>query len=113
MTPGQPDPHGTQTHPAIDLADPVDEKTRSAGVAAETCPSCDSPGAWTISKRHRFNPFAGVLAMVVAFWSLVFGLALRFTLLPAALLVAAGVLIIVAQRTALVCQVCGFVKPRS
>ncbi len=50
--------------------------------------------------------------MVVAFWSLVFGLALGFTLLPAALLVAAGVLIVVAQRTALVCQVCGFVKPR-
>lgn len=96
----------------VAIADPVDEQTRSAGAAGESCPSCDSPGAWTISKRHRFNPFSGVIALVLAFWALLIGLLVGFTLLPAAAFATIGLLVVAARRTALVCQVCGLVRPR-
>jgi len=95
------------------LVDPVDERTRSAGEADDACPSCDAPGAWTPSRRHRFNPFGGVIALVLAFWALVFGWLIGFGPWPAGVLAGAGVIVILARRTALVCQVCGFVKPRS
>ena len=94
------------------MLDPIDERTRSAGIAAEVCPSCDSPGSWTLSRRHRFNPFGGVTALVLTFWVALLGWALDFGFLPAAGLALFGALLLIARRTALVCQVCGFVKPR-
>jgi hypothetical protein len=78
----------------------------------DVCPSCDSPGAWVPSRRHRFNPFAGVLAITLSFWVLVIGYPLGLGYTPAAVLAGVGLIIVVAQRTALECQVCGFVKPR-
>jgi len=104
----------TQTHESGSVAveDPVDSDARTTGAAEETCPSCDTPGAWTLSRRHRFNPFGGVTALVLAFWASLAGWLLGFGQIPAAVLAAAGVAIMLAQRTALVCQVCGFVKPR-
>lgn len=91
----------------------MDVRTRKAGEAADVCPSCDTPGAWSPSRRHRFNPFGGVLALVLAFWTLLFGLLLGLGPWPAAALAAVGVTIIAWRRTALVCQVCGFVRPRA
>lgn len=96
----------------LEVEDPVDVEARSAGAAEETCPSCDTPGAWTLSRRHRFNPFGGVTSLVLAFWASLAGWLLGFGYLPAAALAAVGVVLVAAQRTALVCQVCGFVKPR-
>ena len=97
----------------IELSDPVDVRTRHAGEAAEVCPSCDTPGSWSPSKRHRFNPFGGVLAMVLAFWALLFGMLIGLGPWPALALALTGVVIIAWRRTALVCQVCGFVRPRA
>ncbi len=100
-------------HAGVAIADPVDAAARSAGAADETCPSCDSPGAWRLSRRHRFNPFGGVTCLVLAFWAALFGWLTGVGLWPAALLAGLGVTVIAATRTAQVCQVCGFVKPRS
>ncbi len=95
---------------AIGIADPVAAETRSAGAADETCPSCDSPGAWTMSRRHRFNPFGGVTILVLAFWVAIGGWLTGIGLLPALGVALIGVGVIASQRTALVCQVCGYVK---
>jgi hypothetical protein len=91
----------------------VDERTRSAGEAEDACPSCDSPGAWSPSRRHRFNPFAGVISLVLSFWALVIGYPLGLGFAPAAVLAVLGLAIVASTRTALECQVCGFVKPRA
>ena len=95
------------------MADPVDPGTRSAGAAGETCPSCDAPGSCVLSSRHRFNPFGGVTVLVLAFWALVVGWLFGLGPAPAGILAGLGVILLVARRTALVCQVCGFVKPRA
>lgn len=108
-----PGEHETASRTGVDVVDPVDAEARSTGAAEQTCPSCDAPGAWVLSRRHRFNPFGGVTCLVLAFWSAVGGAVLGFGYLPAAALAVCGVVLIVARRTALVCQVCGFVKPRN
>jgi len=97
---------------AVELADPVDVRSLKADEADDMCPSCDSPGAWAPSRRHRFNPFAGVISITLAFWALPLGPLLGFGLWPAAALAFVGLAIVLSQRTALMCQVCGFVKPR-
>lgn len=94
------------------MGDPVDPEARSTGAAEETCPSCDAPGAWVLSRRHRFNPFGGVTCLVLAFWATVAGALLGFGYVPGVAVALLGVALVAARRTALVCQVCGFVKPR-
>lgn len=96
----------------LEVEDPVDVEARIAGAATETCPSCDTPGAWSLSRRHRFNPFGGVTCLVLAFWATLAGWLFGLGYIPAAALTIVGVVLVAAQRTALVCQVCGFVKPR-
>ena len=90
--------------------DPVGEAARSSGAAEETCPSCDAPGAFLPSKRHRFNPFGGVTCLVLAFWAALAGLVLEIGFVPAMALALVGLILVAARRTALVCQVCGFVR---
>ena len=97
---------------AVELADPVDVRHLKADEAEDACPSCDSPGAWAPSRRHRFNPFAGVIAITLAFWALLIGLPFGFGFWPAVALAVVGLAVVLWQRTALICQVCGFVKPR-
>lgn len=111
MSTGHTDQHAA-SRTGLDVVDPVDAEARSSGAAEETCPSCDAPGAWVLSRRHRFNPFGGVACLVLAFWAMVAGAILGFGYLPAAILALFGVVIVLSRRTALVCQVCGFVKPR-
>lgn len=65
-----------------------------------------------LSRRHRFNPFGGVTCLVLAFWAALAGALFGFGYLPSMGLAAVGIVLVVARRTALVCQVCGFVKPR-
>jgi hypothetical protein len=77
-----------------------------------TCPSCDTAGSWKASSRHRFNPFGAVTLVVLAFWASLAGWLLGFGQTPAILLLAAGIVMLAARRTALVCTSCGFVKPR-
>lgn len=77
-----------------------------------TCPSCDTPGSWTTSKRHRFNPFGAVTLVVLAFWGSVGGWLIGFGQLPSFLLLFAGLFLLLSRRTALVCKACGFVKAR-
>jgi hypothetical protein len=76
------------------------------------CPSCDTPGSWKSSKRHRFNPFGAVTLMVLAFWASLGGWLLGIGQIPALTLVAAGIVMLAARRTALVCTACGFVRSR-
>lgn len=98
---------------ALGIADPVDAAARTAGAAEDTCPSCDTPGAWKLSSRHRFNPFGGVTVMVLSFWAAVANLFVDIGWAPAAALAVIGVSVMVWKRTAMVCQVCDFVAPRS
>ncbi|NKB87315.1 MAG: hypothetical protein GKS06_03735 [Acidobacteria bacterium] len=111
MTPGQD--HEPPTESSVALADPVDSQARSAGAAGDQCPSCDTPGAWKLSSRHRFNPFGGVTLLVLSFWAAFANLFLDLTWLPALGLAAMGVAVMVWKRTAMVCQVCGMVEKRS
>lgn len=97
----------------VELADPVDSDARSAGAAEDACPSCDAPGAWKLSTRHRFNPFGGVTLLVLAFWAAVANLFVDVSWIPAATLAFGGIAVMAWRRTAMVCQVCGFVEPRS
>jgi len=108
---GELDPH----HGAglVDIADPVAAETRTAGAADDVCLSCDAPGSWTLSKRHRFSPFGGVTLITLAFWAVLLGWLTGFPLLPGVALALLGVFLVVARRTALECQVCGFVRPRN
>ncbi len=97
----------------VDIADPVAAATRTAGVADDVCQSCDAPGSWTLSKRHRFSPFGGVTLITLAFWAVLLGWLTGFSLLPGAVFALLGVILIAARRTALECQVCGFVRSRN
>lgn len=97
----------------VDIVDPVAADTRTAGAADDVCPSCDAPGSWTLSKRHRFSPFGGVTLLTLAFWAVLSGWLAGFSLLPGAGLALLGAIVIAARRTALECQVCGFVQPRN
>lgn len=94
------------------MSDPVDAAARSTGAAGEACPSCDAPGSWKLSRRHRFNPFGGVTCLVLAFWAALAAAVTDLGYLPALGLLIAAAALVAARRTALVCQVCGFVKPR-
>ena len=95
------------------IADPVDVAARTAGAADDACPSCDAPGAWKLSSRHRFNPFGGVTLLVLAFWTALAAFFVDIGWLPAAALAVIGVAVMIWKRTAMVCQVCDFVAPRS
>jgi hypothetical protein len=101
------------TDSPVALADPVDSEARSAGAAGEQCPSCDTPGAWKLSSRHRFNPFGGVTLLVLAFWAAVANLFIDITWNPALVLAALGIAVMLWKRTAMVCQACGMVEKRS
>ncbi len=105
------DPHEGPT--LVGFADPVAAATRTAGAADDVCQSCDAPGSWTLSRRHRFSPFGGVLLITLAFWAGFVGWLMGVSLLPGLGLALLGVILIASQRTALECQVCGFVRPRS
>ena len=96
----------------VEISDPVDAGARAAGAADDACPSCDAPGSWQLSSRHRFNPFGGVTLLVLSFWVAVANLILDITWAAPGALAIAGVAMMVWKRTALVCQVCDFVKPR-
>ena len=78
----------------------------------ERCPSCDSPVAWQMSRRHRFSPFGAVLLAVLSFWSALAGWLLGFGFAPAIGLLVAAIIIGVATRTAETCDACGFVRPQ-
>jgi len=97
---------------AVGIADPVDADARTAGAAEDTCPSCDTPGAWKLSSRHRFNPFGGVTLLVLGFWTAVASLFVDIGWAPAAALAVLGVAVMLWKRTAMVCQVCGMVDAR-
>jgi len=97
---------------AVGIADPVDVEARTAGAAEDACPSCDTPGAWKLSSRHRFNPFGGVTLLVLAFWTAIASLFVNIGWAPAAGLAIVGVAVMVWKRTAMVCQVCGMVDAR-
>jgi len=96
----------------VGIADPVDAAARTAGAAEDSCPSCDTPGAWKLSSRHRFNPFGGVTLLVLGFWTAVVSLFIDIGWAPAAALAVLGVAVMLWKRTAMVCQVCDFVAPR-
>lgn len=98
---------------AVGIADPVDATARTAGAAEDTCPSCDTPGAWKLSSRHRFNPFGGVTLLVLGFWTAVASLFVDIGWAPTAALAVLGVAVMLWKRTAMVCQVCDLVAPRS
>ena len=97
----------------VDIADPVAAATRTAGVADDVCQSCDAPGSWTLSKRHRFSPFGGVTLLTLAFWTLLLSSLIGLSLIPGAILAVIGMILITSRRTALECQVCGFVRARN
>jgi len=96
----------------VGIVDPVDSAARSAGAAEDACPSCDTPGAWKLSSRHRFNPFGGVTLMVLSFWAAVANLFVGIGWAPVAVLAVVGVAVMLWKRTAMVCQVCGMVDAR-
>lgn len=96
----------------VGIADPVDVAARTAGAADDACPSCDTPGAWKLSSRHRFNPFGGVTLLVLGFWTAVAGLVVDIGWMPAAALAISGVAVMLWKRTAMVCQVCGMIDAR-
>ena len=97
---------------SVEVVDPVHPDARTAGAAADACPSCDAPGSWTLNKRHRFNPFGGVTLLAVSFWVALLELVVGWSLLPAAVLAMVGLLLTVWRRTVFECQVCGYVRAR-
>ena len=103
MNTSELDPHDGRS--LVDLADPVAAATRTAGAADDVCQSCDAPGSWTLSKRHRFSPFGGVMLITLAVWAGLLGWLMGFSLLPSLGLALLGVILIGARRTVLECQV--------
>jgi hypothetical protein len=95
---------------AVGIADPVDAGARTAGAAEDACPSCDTPGAWKLSSRHRFNPFGGVTLLVLSFWAGFANFFVAITWAPAITLAIIGIAVMLWKRTAMVCQVCGMVE---
>ena len=67
--------------------------------------------------RHNVTLAAVVspllLLITLAFWAGFVGWLMGVSLLPGLGLALLGVILIASQRTALECQVCGFVRPRS
>ena len=108
----KPGPQSPPQDTAVGIADPVDAAARTAGAAEDACPSCDTPGAWKLSSRHRFNPFGGVTLLVLGFWAAVGNLFADIGWAPAVGLVVIGMAVMLWKHTARVCQVCDFVAPR-
>lgn len=78
----------------------------------DRCPSCDTAGAWRLTRPHRISPFGGVAVLVLAFWVTVLGWLLDLGFLPAAAVAGTGVLLLTLRRKAEICEACGFVRPR-
>ena len=108
--------HGAESsedgNATVGIADPVDSAARSAGAAEDACPSCDTPGAWKLSSRHRFNPFGGVTLVVLGIWSAIANLFIDLGWTPAVALALIGLAVTLWKRTAMICQVCGMVDAR-
>ena len=78
----------------------------------ERCPSCDTPAAWQVNRRHRFSPFGSVLLTVSAFWIAVLGWLVGFGYTPALVLMGGALFIGLATRKAEICEACGYVRPQ-
>jgi hypothetical protein len=81
------------------------------GVVNDRCPSCETHGAWEVSRRHRFSPFGSVTLVVLSFWAAVFGWLMDFGFLPAIVLLVVGVGLALFTRKGEMCAACGYVRP--
>jgi hypothetical protein len=104
MTLTEPDPGGNHSAPVATAA-PNDR-----AVLNDRCPSCETHGAWEVSRRHRFSPFGSVTLVVLSFWAAVFGWLLNFGFIPAAVLLVVGVGLALFTRKGEMCAACGYVR---
>jgi len=78
----------------------------------DRCPSCETPGAWEPSRRHRFSPFGSVTLVVLSFWAAVFGWLLGFDFIPAITLLVVGIGLALFTRKGETCAACGYVRAK-
>lgn len=83
-----------------------------AEVDGDRCPSCDTPDAWRLTRRHRVSPFGAVALLALSFWAGIFGWLLGFGLTPAGVLAGLAAFLLLLRRRAEICEACGFVRPR-
>ena len=110
MTVTEHEQGSTPSAPAGSVA--TTSRDRSGSKLNDRCPSCETPGAWEASRRHRFSPFGSVTLVVLSFWAAVFGWLLGFDFIPAITLLVVGIGLALFTRKGETCAACGYVRAK-